>query len=245
MTDAREHLIFLDTETTGLGQTDRLCQCAYIYQDQEYDELFLPPVPISVEAQSISHITPKHVEGKPAFEGSGMQKHLNDVVAEGSVLVAHNAPYDISMLSRDGVVVENYIDTQKVAKTLDPEGEIPRYNMQFLRYYFELEVDDAVAHNALGDVRVLRALFDHQLSLVEESGKNTDEALAWMMEISTQPQIVNRFTFGKYKGKKVSEVLQEDKGYLEWLWGQKKQQLESGEITEDDEWVHTLRSLLG
>jgi len=241
----QEQLVFLDTETTGLGKTDRLCQCAYIFKGEEYDELFLPPVAISVEAQSISHITPKHVAGKPDFEGSEMQGHLQGLLAEGVVLVAHNAPYDIEMLARDGVVWENYIDTQKVAKALDPEAEIPRYNMQFLRYYFELEVENAIAHDALGDVRVLKALFEHQLHLATETGKTEEEALAWMMEVSTEPQLVTRFTFGKYRGKKVVEVMQEDKGYLEWLWKQKQQQLSAGEITEHDEWVFTLRKLLG
>ena len=240
-----QQLVFLDTETTGLGREDRLCQCAYIFDNDEYDELFLPEVPISVEAQSVSHITPKHVEGKPSFGGSNMQAHLNELLDQGVVLVAHNAPYDIEMLKRDGVEWEHYIDTQKVAKALDPEAEIPRYNMQFLRYFFELEVDDAIAHNALGDVRVLKALFEHLLHLAQESGRSEEEALAWMMEVSTEPQLVTRFTFGKHRGKKVQEVLMEDKGYLEWLWKQKQQQLSSGEITEQDEWVFTLRKLLG
>jgi DNA polymerase III alpha subunit (gram-positive type) len=234
-------LYFLDTETTGLGSEDRLCQCAYIYQGQEYDELFKPPLPIEVGAQAISHITNKHVADKPVFAGSEMQAHLQNLGQNGSVLVAHNAPFDIAMLKRDGVETEVFIDTKKVAQALDPTGELERYAMQYLRYYFELEVENAVAHDALGEVRVLKALFMHQLSELNEQGMSEEEALAWMIEQSSLPQKVIKFTFGKYRGEKVSDVAQKDAGYIKWLFGEKQKQIASGEISEDDEWVYTLK----
>lgn len=234
-------LYFLDTETTGLGNEDRLCQCAYIYQDTEYNELFKPPLSISVEAQSISHITNKDVAEMPEFEGSEMQIHLRTLSSEGAVLVAHNAPFDIDMLRRDNVDVDVFIDTKKVAQALDPEGELGRYSMQYLRYYFELEVENAIAHDALGDVRVLKALFLHQLSELEEKGMNQEEALAWMIEQSTSPQKVVKFTFGKYRGERVDEVAKKDIKYLQWLFGEKKKQIAAGEISEEDEWVYTLK----
>ncbi len=240
-----KNLVFLDTETTGLGPDDRLCQCAYIYQEQEYNELFKPPLEISVEAQSISHVTNRHVEDKPPFEGSDMQNHLQELLGEGgSVMVAHNAKFDIAMLDRDGVTTKRFIDTHKVAQALDTEGVIPRYNMQYLRYYLDLQVEGAQAHDALGDVLVLKALFERLYKKCIDQGKSEEEAITWMEEVSKQPNFIHTFVFGKYKGQKTAEVAKTDKGYLEWLRGQKQQQVAAGEIGEDDDWLFTLNQLL-
>jgi len=239
------NFIFLDTETTGLGPDDRLCQCAYIYQDTEYNELFKPSVEISVEAQSISHVTNRHVADKPAFDGSQMQKHLIETFKNQEVImIAHNAKFDMGMLARDGVQVNRFIDTHKVAQALDTEGVIPRYNMQYLRYYLDLQVEGAQAHDALGDVLVLKALFERQFEKAIEKQGGEAEAVAWMEHVSTMPNFVHTFAFGKYKGQKTKDVAARDKGYLQWLQGQKMQQVASGEITEDDDWVFTLKQLL-
>lgn len=240
-----DNLVFLDTETTGVGPEDRLCQCAYIYQEKEYNELFKPPLDISIEAQSISHVTNRHVADKPVFEGSDMQKHLQDTFSDKeSIIVAHNAKFDIEMLARDGVVTNKFIDTYKVAMALDPEGVIPRYSMQYLRYFLDLQVEGAQAHDALGDVLVLKALFIRLYNKCLEKDMDHDQALVWMSEVSTQPTFVHTFIFGKYKGKKTTEVAQKDRGYLQWLQGQKEQQVASGEIAEDDDWIFTLNKLL-
>jgi DNA polymerase III epsilon subunit-like protein len=58
--------IFLDTETTGNGPADRLCQLAY--KDDEsliVYELFNPGIPISIDAMSIHHITNEMVQDNP------------------------------------------------------------------------------------------------------------------------------------------------------------------------------------
>lgn len=241
-----KNLIFLDTETTGLGPEDRLCQCAYIYQNEQYNELFKPPLEISVEAQSISHVTNRHVADKPEFEGSEMQKHLQELHEDGvSILVAHNAKFDIEMLKRDGVSTDRYIDTHKVAQSLDEEGVIPRYNMQYLRYYLDLQVEGAQAHDALGDVLVLKALFERLYKKCIDKGMNEEESLVWMQQVSTEPTFIHTFVFGKYKGQKTKEIAKTDRGYLQWLQGQKEQQVASGEIDEDDDWIFTLGQLLG
>ena len=59
-------LIFLDTETTGNGLDDRLCQIAFKPEGgQLICELFNPGIPISIDAMSIHHITNKMVQDKP------------------------------------------------------------------------------------------------------------------------------------------------------------------------------------
>ena len=50
--------ILLDTETTGAGEKDRLCQLAYKTEKGEIvNQLFKPPLPIAIEAKCVQHIT--------------------------------------------------------------------------------------------------------------------------------------------------------------------------------------------
>jgi exodeoxyribonuclease X len=83
--------IFLDTETTGAGPEDRLCQIAFKAEDgKPIDALFNPGIPISIEAMAIHHITNEMVADKPNFKVSDTHKKLQIMFADPiNVLVAH------------------------------------------------------------------------------------------------------------------------------------------------------------
>ncbi|MCW1888196.1 MAG: exonuclease domain-containing protein [Candidatus Moranbacteria bacterium] len=235
----RNNLIFLDTETTGLGPDDRLCQLAYTFADVEHEALFKPPLPISIDAMSVTHITNRMVEDKEAFSESRMKMDLMRLLAEGNILVAHNARFDVDMLRREDIVVKEFIDTFKVIYFLDENDEIPRYALQYLRYYFDLNIDEAPAHSALGDVRVLVALFDFLFQMMMERVGDEEKVLAQMIEVSSKPLLYRTFTFGKHIGKAVKVVADEDPGYINWLLNQKIMSRENGE-DDDENWIYTL-----
>lgn len=233
-----DNLIFLDTETTGNDVTkDRLCQVCYKTADGIHTEFFKPPIPISVESMSITHITNKMVADKPPFTGSAMAGELTTLLREG-VLVAHNALFDKAMLEAEGLAVPRFICTLRVARALDPDGVIPQYKLQFLRYYLDLDVD-AHAHDAEGDVKVLVAVFNRQFAKMKQDGLSDDEIIANMLHISTTPMLFKKFTFGKHIGKDIAEVAKIDRGYLQWLLGQKM-----AEGVRDEDWLHTLNTYL-
>jgi len=234
-----EKLIFLDTETTGneLGK-DRLCQVCYKNFCEVKTEFFKPPLPMSVKSMSITHITNKMLENKKCFEGSGMQKDLKKLLKEG-ILVAHNAKFDIAMLEAEGIKVPKFICTLRVARYLDKEGKIPEYNLSYLRYYLDLDVN-AHAHDAEDDVKVLHALFLRLLDKIKEQGKTEDEAIEEMIGISKTPTLFNKFNFGKHKDESLADVAKTDKRYLEWLLSEKLKN-EAG----DEDWIYTLKHYLG
>lgn len=235
----RTDLIFLDTETTGIGPEDRLCQVAYIWGGREAESLFRPPVPISIDAMAVTHITNRMVETLPPFSGSAMHADLTRIFSAGGVLVAHNAGFDAAMLAREGIAVGGMIDTFKVAHHLDGNGEIPKYNLQYLRYYHGLEVADASAHDALGDVRVLRALFDFQFGRMLSSLRDEASVLREMLAVSDRPILIRKFNFGKYAGEDVKKVAAENPDYLAWLLDQKVMARERGG-DDDENWIYTL-----
>jgi DNA polymerase III epsilon subunit-like protein len=235
-------LIFLDTETTGNTKDDFLCQIAYheLGTSEFFNELYKPLKPIPPEASAVTHITNKHVADKPEFKTSNDYENVKNLLeSDDVVLVAHNAVFDIGMLQNEGINPKNFICTLRVARDMDESGVIPKYNLQFLRYYLELDVE-AQAHDALGDIKVLEALFDRLLKKQIEIYGSEEVAIQKMIEVSSHPSILRSFSFGKYMGRTIEEVAKMDRGYLEWLYEQKK----SSDQNEED-WLYTLHHFLG
>lgn len=236
----KKQLIFLDTETTGNDlKKDRICQVAYKQGEKMNVQNFKPTIPISVKAMSVTHITNKMVEKEEAFSGSKFAEDLEKVLQE-NILVAHNAKFDIAMLENEGLKVSDSICTLRLARYLDAEQEIPEYNLQFLRYYYEVEVEVA-PHSADGDVIVLEAVFKHLLQNAQEKapGASEEEIIARMIDISNNPVLIKKLTFGKYNGEMVEDLINKDRQYLRWL---KKTKEAEG---TDEDWIYTLNHYLG
>lgn len=230
--------LFLDTETTGNDITqDRLCQLCYKTEDKTRTEYFKPPVPISIKSSSITHITNKAVADKPIFADSPMKQELTALLTS-HILVAHNAKFDIAILMAEDLSVPRFICTLRLARHLDEEALVPEYNLQFLRYYFDLEVNGS-AHDAEGDVLVTEALFHWQWGKFKERNLEDEEIVNQMLNISSQPSLIRKMPFGKYKDKKMEEIANLDRNYLDWLYRQKK---EDGE--QDEDWLYTLEYYL-
>lgn len=177
MIDTTKTLVFFDTETTGIIKDNNnqitsngdLIQLAYKKIESgavETQNIYVnTDTKMEIGAIATHGIYPKLLQERS--EG----KYIADVSIDGSVfadsvLVAHNAIFDTSVMEAAGVnCSDTVIDTLKVAKILLSEGvfeeikgDNPEYvNMQYLRYYFELyEILDAngnaevtTAHDAL------------------------------------------------------------------------------------------------
>ena len=248
-------LIFFDTETTGNEQKDFLIQIAYKSGDEKFVGLYKPEIKIPPAASAVHHITNKMVAEKPAFsESEDIEKIKTLFEDENSIVVAHNAPFDLMIIKKEGIEPANFICTLRVARHLDKENKIEQYKLQYLRYFLDIEID-ATAHDALGDVLVLEKLFERLKNKImsaptlEEVGVPTasvgkelteTEAIDKMIEISSHPSLLRTFNFGKHVGKKIEEVLQTNRDYLEWLLAEK---LKSDQIDED--WIYTLKHYLG
>ncbi len=207
--------IFLDTETTGTGPDDRLCQIAFkTGQGTVVNELFNPGRSITIEAMAVHHITNEMVTDKPAFKASAVFQNLSELVSdENNVIIAHNAKFDIGMLCHEGINPPKVICTLKLARFLDKDGVIPQYNLQYLRYYLKLNVQ-ATAHDALGDIIVLEKLFERLFARFKKDG--LEDPIEEMIRISNSPILIARMPFGKHKGMPFKQVPSD---YLEWLQG--------------------------
>ncbi len=230
-------IIFFDTETTGNEQKDFLCQIAYKSDDESFTGLYKPEIKIPPAASAVHHITNKMVADKPSFKESADAKKIKELFEdENSVVVAHNAPFDLMIIKKEGIEPANFICTLRVARHLDKENKIEQYKLQFLRYFLDIEID-ATAHDALGDVLVLEKLFERlKNKIISEDNLNEEKAIEKMIEISSHPSLLRTFNFGKHVGKKIEDVLKTNRDYLEWLLAEK---LKSDQMDED--WIYTLK----
>lgn len=234
-------IIFFDTETTGNTEKDFLCQIAYKTSEESFTGMYKPPFKIPPEASAVHHISNKMLEGKKPFGETEDAKKIKELFENpDSVVVAHNAPFDLMIIKKENIEPKNFICTLRVARFLDPEEKIERYNLQYLRYLLEIEIE-AQAHDALGDVLVLEKLFERlKNKIMEHDSLSEKEAIEEMIKISSHPSLFKKFKFGKHNGKFIEEVAKMDRGYLEWLLAQK---LDGDEIDED--WIYTLKYYLG
>ncbi len=239
--ETKHTLLFLDIEATGKDEEDRLIQIAYKTTDESplVNELYTPSLPIKIEAMAVHHITEKMLLDKPVFINSPEFKDLKERFEKEHILIAHNAPFDVKMLEKEGLHPTKIIDTLKIARFLDTEGKIQSYQLQYLRYLLGIEIE-ATAHDALGDVLVLEHLFYRLLKkTMETQNVSADTAIDSMLDVSQRPFLFKYFPFGKHKNKSIEDVVREDRGYLEWLLKTKK-----SDEPDDIDWIYTLEQVL-
>jgi len=241
-----KNILFLDTETTGnTPGEDRLISVAYKYGDKMVHEMFKPPMPISIDAMAVHHVTEKMVADKPAFTGSETETELKELLGSHT-LVAHSASFDIAMVEAEGLKVPQFICTIKVARFLDEKGTVPRFGLQYLRYYLELDIDNVTAHDAEGDVLVLEAIFNRLFKSYTKKFKVSEEqAVKEMQEISLQPSLIHRIAFGKHAGKLMSAVAQTEPDYLRWLLGKMEEAAHKGTGRfGDEDMIYSIKHFL-
>ncbi len=212
-------LIFLDTETTGLESKDLICSVAFIDDDSYAYELVHEGKKISAEASSVHHITNEMLKNKKCFKESSIYEQLEKNNSNANTLVGHNISFDIEMLQKSGFKWKgSIIDTLRVSKHLIKECD--GFSLQFLRYELKLYkeeekikseygIKDAlVAHNALSDTLVTKLLFVYLQEMV---------SVEQMQELTFKEVLLEKFSFGKHKGKYIEEVCLNDISYVQWL----------------------------
>lgn len=214
-------LIFFDTETTAKDNA-RLVQLAYaINDDPIICKLYKPAEPITIEAMEIHHITNEEVENLEPVNG------LKGIVFIDKIAIAHNAKFDIGVLNREGVDVCDYIDTLRVSQHVLTDS--PSHRLQYLRYALKLSPPESnlSAHDAAGDVAMLRELFRFLMVEVEKIYTATDNynkevdqrktAIDKMIQLTKTSVLIPKMPFGKYKDMKFYDIKKLDAGYLKWL----------------------------
>jgi DNA polymerase III epsilon subunit-like protein len=222
--------ILFDTETTGNQTQDRIIQIGAMVvktkNDIEiYDQMCSTHVPISIEAMEVHGITPDRIAALPPYSETAFAARIAELNTPDNYLIAHNIDFDLGMIEKEGFQNRcQLIDTVRCARHL--LSDLPSHRLQYLRYALGLYQEEAQAaaelgvevkaHNAIGDVLILKLLFSHLIGRVREQFPDNNP-IDKMVEFTQTPVLVTTFKFGKYKGDTIEEIAAKDPGYLNWM----------------------------
>jgi len=217
-------LIFLDIETTGIEQNDKVCSIGMILLDDKNNittnyELINEHKKINSKASSINHITNEMLKDKPSFQDSLSINILEKNNNNSTTIVGHNINFTLNILKNSGFIFKgDTIDTMRISKHLIEDSE--SYSLQFLRYDLKLYKDDdknlkesnldikLTAHNAISDALVVKELYEYHLQT---------ENKKMLSMLSNQPVLMKKLPFGKYQGSYIEEIYNTNRAYLEWM----------------------------
>ena len=174
--DNTEYCVF-DLETTGISHiTEKITEVGIIkIKNGEVIDTFEcfvnPEKPIPQKVVEVTHITDDMVKDAETID-KVMPKILEFM--GDSVLVAHNADFDIGFMKYNceqlGLKFEyTHIDTLRLAKAIFPE--FTKYKLGIIADKLGIKVD--VAHRALDDVKTLVAVFKEMIERAKDKKAKT------------------------------------------------------------------------
>lgn len=234
---------YFDTETTGVDPaTAELIELAVIrvFFDSEGYEVgrfasvrrYQPHNPIPPEASAVHDIIDDDVADRPYF-GPEYENDVDDFrlihnLFDSDLIVAHNLPYDVAILSRyypehmkkfepEGM----HVDTLRLAKHFYPG--IESHAMKAMRYRFgfdKMAGRRLESHSALDDTKMLEYFMTMVSGTFPLMGPFTKAWWEAMAKQSDQPVMVQIFPFGKHRGELIDNLVQDDLQYIAWCMKQ-------------------------
>lgn len=167
--------VIFDTETTGLNpQVDEICQIAAvrlvngkIMQNERFDLLVNPGRRIPASATSVHHITNQMVESAIGVPEALARFHA---FAQGSVLVAHNAPFDMSFLRRRETEIGKRFDQPILDTVLCSAilyGQSAEHTLDALCDRLHIPIPEDARHTAIGDAIGTAEAFRKMIPMLE------------------------------------------------------------------------------
>lgn len=224
-------LIFFDLETTGTNVvSDRIVEISMIKvnpngSEEQKTYRINPEMPIPKEASAVHGIYDDDVKDKPTF------KQLAKQIAnffEGCDVAGYNSNrFDVPLLAEEFLRAEvdfdmknrKFIDVQTIFHKMEQRTLVAAY-----KFYCNKDLTDA--HSASADTmatyEVLKAQLDKYENLENDveflnkfSAQNKNVDFAGRIIYNDKDEEV--FNFGKYKGQKVEDIFEKDKGYYSWI----------------------------
>ncbi|SFC98086.1 3'-5' exonuclease [Tropicimonas isoalkanivorans] len=183
MTPLRElTCVVFDTETTGLlpSSGDEIVQIAALrllggkrIHGEAFESLVNPGRPIPAVATEVHHITNEMVAGAPDIGTVGRRFHA---FAQGSVLVAHNAPFDLEFLRRrEAEIGKSFdhpvLDTVLLSAVVFGQSEV--HTLDALTERLGITIPPEARHTAMGDTIATAAALEKMIPMLEGRGYRT------------------------------------------------------------------------
>ena len=172
--------VILDTETTGLSNTEkhRIVEIGCIELSNQistnkiFHEYINPQRPVSEEAYKIHGYSDKFLSDKKTFAEIS-EDFLNFI--KDKKLIIHNAPFDLSFLNYEMRLIKkkeidkkNIIDTLEIARAKYPGSQ---NSLDALCKRFNIDNSKRKKHNALIDCHLLKEIY---VNLVDQKEPKFD-----------------------------------------------------------------------
>lgn len=224
-------ICFFDLETTGINITnDRIVEIAVlkVYPDgREERKVWVvnPTIPIPKEVSEIHGIWDADVVDKPTFKE--ISKEVYNMIKDSDLGGFNSDRFDIPLLAEEMLRADVDFD-MKNRVAIDVQTIFHKMEQRTLaaayKFYCDKNLDDA--HSAEADTNATYEVLKAQLARYDELENDTK----FLAEFSSRKKFADFagfitfnkkgeecFSFGKHKGKKVEDVLNEEPGYFGWL----------------------------
>ena len=227
----KKPIIFFDLETTGINiAKDRIVEISIlkVYPNGNKESktwLVNPEVEIPKEASDIHGITNEKVVNEPTFKMLANQ--ISDMI-KGCDLAGFNSNrFDIPLLAEEMLRADVDFD-MKNRVSIDVQVIFHKKEERTLSaaYQFYCGKDLTNAHSAEADTNATYEILKAQLDKYDD----LENDVKYLHEFSTFSKRADFagfimfnddgdeiFTFGKYKGQKVEDILEKDHGYFSWI----------------------------
>jgi DNA polymerase III epsilon subunit family exonuclease len=173
---AAADVVVVDVETTGwLAESAGITEIGAVrltagLPPVEFSALVNPQMPIPAEITTLTGITDEMVKDQPAI-GQVLPRFIE--FAKGSMIVAHNAPFDLGFLTAACAANDltwphcAVIDTAVLARLVLPPGEVTDHKLTTLAAHFGTRTGPC--HRALADAKATADVLAGLLGRVERA----------------------------------------------------------------------------
>ncbi|NER12258.1 3'-5' exonuclease [Leptobacterium flavescens] len=224
-------ICFFDLETTGTDVArDRIVEISILKvfpngNKESKTWLVNPERPIPAQVTAIHGISDEKVANEPTFKA--LSKQIYNMIKDSDLAGFNSDRFDIPLLAEEMLRADIDFDMKNMV-SVDVQTIFHKMEKRTLgaAYKFYCDKDLENAHSAEADTTATYEILKAQIDRYDEL-ENDVKSLS---EFTTRRQsadfagfiIYNKdkeevFSFGKHKGKKVEEVMEEEPGYFGWL----------------------------
>ena len=224
-------LCFFDLETTGINITkDRIVEISILKVNPDGSEekktwLVNPEMSIPEVVVAVHGITNEKVANEPTFKE--LAKEINSWIKDADLGGFNSNRFDIPLLAEEMLRAGVDFD-MKNRQSVDVQTIFHKMEQRTLTAAFKFYCDKSLedAHSAEADTMATYEVLKAQLDRYDDLENDT----AFLADFSSRKKIADFagfiaydkegdecFSFGKHKGKKVTEILEKEPGYFGWL----------------------------
>ncbi|WP_299680850.1 3'-5' exonuclease [uncultured Tenacibaculum sp.] len=227
----KKPIVFFDLETTGINiATDRIVEISILKifpngTQESKTWLINPEIEIPQQAIDVHGITNEKVVTEPTFKE--LASKINEMIFDSDLAGFNSNRFDIPLLAEELLRVGIDFDMEE-RKAIDVQVIFHKKEQRTLsagyKFYCGKDLEDA--HSAEADTLATYEILKAQLDKYEDI-ENSVEALSEFSSHTKRADFAGFilfdededeiFSFGKYKGRKVEDVLKENPGYNSWI----------------------------